>query len=282
MLLIWPHDRRVHLFLTPDEESFVRIDIFTTSLLLPLPVSVVYLYNLNLGQGAKIFIVVGVLPPLFVLLFLLARHFTEVEEERGRLALQEEVKQRLGAPANMAEIVERMLTIMGQLMDYRWGAVYSLVDGELELCGEKPHKGRVVILDQRKAGETRTPSEEASTEENQVVWPLQVKPGEGILGKLAKAHFPLPPRFFDHGLEPVTLSDPYLPPKTALAVYPITVEAQGEVERLRPQPIGMIALARPRRLFTIRDWERGLALSGEARNALLSVQRLERTFQEIY
>jgi len=95
MLLIWPHDRRVHLFLTPDEESFVRIDIFTTSLLLPLPLSVVYLYNLKLSQGAKIFIVVGVLPPLFVLLFLLARHFTKVEEERERLALQEEVKQRL-------------------------------------------------------------------------------------------------------------------------------------------------------------------------------------------
>lgn len=282
MLLIWPHDRRVHLFLAPDEESFVRIDIFTTSLLLPLPVSVVYLYNLNLGQTVKIFVMVGILPPLFVLLFYLARSFTKTEEDRERLALRKEISQRLGSPANMAEIVERMLTIMGQLMDYRWGAVYSLVDGKLELCGEKPHKGPVVIPDRREARETRAPSGGTATEEDQVVWPPQVKPGEGILGKLAKAHFPLPPRFLDHGRERVTLSDPYLPPKTALAVYPITVEAQGEAERLRPQPIGMIALARPRRLFTIRDWERGLALSSEARNALLSVQRLERKIQEIY
>jgi len=282
MLLIWPHDWRIRLFLAPDEEAFVRIDFFTTLLLLPLPAAVFYLYNLNLGQTEKILIVVGFLPPLFLLLFYLARHFTKVEEERERLALRGEISQRLGSPANMAELVEQVLTIMEQLMDYHWGAMYSLVDRKLELCGKKPYKGSVVILDRREAEETGTPSRDTGTEENRVVWPPHVKPGEGILGKLAKAYFPLRPRFFDRGRGQVTPSDPYLPPKTALVVYPITAAVQGEAERLSPQLIGLIALARPKRLFTTLDWERGLALSGETCNALLSVQRLERTIQEIY
>ncbi|UCG53379.1 MAG: hypothetical protein JSW58_07450, partial [Candidatus Latescibacterota bacterium] len=92
MLLIWPHDQRIRLFLlASDEEPFVRIDLLTTSLLLPFPASVFYLYNLSRGQAEKIVVVVGFLPLLFVLLFYLARNFTKMAEEQERLALREEI-----------------------------------------------------------------------------------------------------------------------------------------------------------------------------------------------
>jgi hypothetical protein len=280
MLLIWPHDRRIHLFLALDEAPFVRIDLFTAPLLLPLPGVIFCLYSLSLGQIEKIFTMVGGLPPVFVLLFYLARSYTKTEEDRERLELREELGERLGSPANMAEMVERLLTIMGQLVNHRWGAVYSLGDqGQLELCGAKPAKGPIVVRSPDKTEDLWWPSQEAGKAKGQVAWPTQVKPGEGFLDKMARAH--LPPRFFDRSQEPVTPSDPYLPPKTALAVYPIQAKTQ-EVIKPSFRLIGMIALARPRRMFTTWDWEMGQALSQRTGNTLLGVQRHDRTLRELY
>jgi hypothetical protein len=279
MLLIWPHDLRIHLFLTPDEEPLVRID-FTTLLLLPLPASIFYLYSLNLGQAQKVLIVVGVLPPLFLLLFLLARNFARAEEERVGLALREEVSQHLGSPANMAEMVERMLMIIGQLVDYRWGALYGQADGELKLSGVKPDKGRAIVMDQGRALETELTGRSAGTDRDQVRWSPQIKPDEGILAKLVRES--PPSQFFYDGYVPATPSDPYLPQKTALIVFPITGESQGEGEIETTRLISLIALARPKRRFTTWDWEKGQALSSRSVNMLLSVQRLERVIRELY
>ncbi len=276
MLLIWPHDLQIRLFLAPDKEPFVRIDFFMTLSLLPIPASVFYLYE----QTGNILVAVGVLPPLFVLLFFLARSFTKVDEERGRLAVREKIRRRLGSPANMAEMAEQMLTIMGQLVNYRWGAAYSLRDGKLELYGWKPHKGHVIVRDPSEAKGARVPGRDTKTDENQVTWPLQVEPDGGVLDKLAKEF--LHPHFFYDGLLPATPSDPYLPQKTALTVFPITAESQGEEGRESPRLIGLVALARPKRPFTTWDWEKGQALSSEAGNVLLSVQRLERAMRELY
>ena len=306
MLLIWPHDLRIRSFLAPDEEPFVRVD-FTTLLLLPIPVSVFYLYSLDLPQIQKMLIVVGVLPPLFVLLFILARKFTKVVEEQERLALYARVGEQLGAPANMGEMVQRMLTIVGGLVGYRWGAIYSLFDDELRLCGVKPHKGPVVIEEPCKNLE-ETPGEGTGKDMDmgQVVWPQRIESGKGVLAELARES--PPSRFFYDGWEPVTSSDPRLPQKTALIVFPIRGVSQERGEERGPArpmglmaryallrrrretsagekepagPLGLIALARPKRLFTTWNWERGQALSSQAGNMLLSVQRLERTMREL-
>ena len=304
MLLIWPHDLQVRSFLVPDEEPFVRVN-FMTLLLLPIPVSVFYLYNLDLPQTQKILIVVGVLPPLFVLLFFLARMFAKMGEERERLALQTRVGQYLGAPANMGEMVQRMLTIVGRLVDYRWGAVYSLFDEELQLYGVKPHKGPVLIKEPCKSPvETLGGGTGKDMAMGQVFWPLRIESSEGVLAELGRES--PPSRFFYGGGGPVASSDPRLPLKTALIVFPIRGVSQdggGEREPARPmgliasllrrrreaprgekEParlIGLIVLARPKRPFTTWDWERGQALSSQAGNLLLTVQRLERTMREL-
>jgi len=279
MLLVWPHDRRIHLFLAPDEEPFVRVHILVSSLLLPIPASLFYIYNQVQEQAIKMLVVVGILPPIFVLLFFVARHFTRTEEERDRLALREEISQRLGSPANIPEVVQLLLTTMGNLVEYHWGAVYSLVDGELNLYGEKPHKGPVKIWSPSKAKETSIASGDTQTDENQVVWPAVVILDEGILVELAKQDSR--PQFFDDGLTPATSSDPYLPRKTALAVFPVIAGSQEKGEAEPPRLLGLIALARPKRLFTTWDWEKGQALSSQTGNVLLNAQRLEKVLREL-
>jgi hypothetical protein len=278
MLLIWPHDRRIHLFLVRDEEPFVRIDLLTTTLLLPLPACVFYLSgNTNLGQTERIFVIAGVLPPLFLLLFILARHVTKTEEERERLALREEVSRRLGSPANTDEMVERMLAIMGQLIDYRWGAVYGLTDTELRLYDEKLHQDSVMVHDLVKADGAKTRTEGDSYE---VKWPLRVQWNEETSENLTKAC--ARPHFFYNGLVSSTPLGLYLPHKTALIAFPISVERPQGGRKGPPQLIGLITLARPNRMFNTWDWEKGQALSSKVGNILLGVQRLEQTLQELY
>jgi hypothetical protein len=276
MLLVWPHDRRVHLLLAPNEEPFVRIDLFTTLLLLPIPASVFCLYK----HTQEILIVVAILPPLFILLFFLARNFTRVAEEGERLALGEEISQLLGSPANMTEMVERTLGTIGRLVMYRWGAVYSLVDGRLGLCGWKPHRGGVMTLGPNQDVDIMASNRDTVTDENQVTWPLQVEPEEGILNKLARES--LHTQFFYDGLQPTTPSDPFLPRKTALIVFPITVESREGDKKESIYPIGLVALARPKRRFTDWDWERCQIAGSKTSNVLLSVQRLERVMREVY
>jgi hypothetical protein len=275
MLLVWPHDLRIRLLLVADEEPFVRVDFLTTLLLLPIPGTVFYLFK----ETKQVLVVVGILPPLFAMLFLLARSITKIGVERERLALGDEVSQHLGSPANMAEMVERMLTIMADLMDYRWGAVYGLLDGDIRLCGVKPHKGPVIVRDPCMDQEV-APSGGTVTAKNQASWPLLIEHDDGILAKLAEES--PPSRFFHDGLTPATLSDPHLPKKTALIVFPITGRSQGGGEKESTQLISLIALARPKQRFTEWDRDKGQILANKASNVLLSVQRLERAMHEVY
>jgi len=282
MLLMWPHDRRIRLFLAPDEGPFVRVNLMTL-LLLPIPASVFYIYTLDVGDTAKALVVVSVLPPLFLALFLFGRHFAKTEEERERLALREEIERRLDAPANMGEMVQVLLGTAGRLVDYRWGAVYSLTgeraDEGFSLCGVKPHNGPIVQCEESAKESSTSGRRVVGVDENQVMWPATIKGDEGILVELARQD--LRPQFFDDGLTPATSSDPYLPGKTALIAFPIETrprEREGvESRRL----IGLVALARPKRMFTTRDWDKGQALGDKAGNVLFNVQRLGRTLQEL-
>lgn len=280
MLLVWPQDRRIRLFLAPNEEPFVRVDFLSTLMLVPVPVSIFYLHNLIPGQAGKILIVVGVLPALFVLLFYLARNFAKIEESQERLALREQISDRLGSPANMAEMVESVLKILGRLVDYHWGAVYSALDGKLKLYGIQPSKGPMILRDPSQARQTEASSIDTEIDENQVTWPLEIGAGEGTLAKLIEE--PSPTQFFQDGLMAPPPTDPYLPRNTALMVLPITVESHNAEGRQTSNLIGMVALARPKRRFTTWDWEKSQALSEKAAKVLLSTQRLEKAIRDLY
>ena len=275
MLLVRPHDLQIRLLLVADEGPFVRVDLLTTLLLLPIPGTVFYLFK----ETEQVLVVVGILPPLFALLFFLARSITKVGEERERLALGEDIRQRLGSPANMAEMVERMLMIMAQLVDYRSGAVYSLLDGNMRLCGVKPHKGPVMAKDP--CGDQKaTPGAGTATDKKQTRWPPLIEHDDGVLVKLAQES--PPSRFFDDGLTPETSSDPHLPKKTALIVFPITGKSLEKDEKESTRLISLIALTRPKRRFTDWDRDKGQTLADKASDVLLSVQRLERAMREVY
>ncbi len=280
MLIVWPHDRRIELFLTPDEEPFVRVDFLSTLLLLPVPVCIFYLYDLISGQTVGVLIPLGVLPIAFVLLFFQARSFTGLEEANEKRALREEIRERLGSPAHIPELTERVLMIAETLVDFRCGAVYSLVNGELRLrrYGIKSKRELVSFFDPTDAEKLATAGEDSGRDRNIVVWPLTVDPGEGTLGELARSD--QQSRFIYNGLAPDTFSEPRLPPQTALIVFPITAESQEGNTEILPL-IGLVALARPRKPFTARDWDRGQLLSSESLSAFLHVQDLEHRTLEI-
>jgi hypothetical protein len=276
MSLVWPYDRQLQFFLAP-EEQLVRIDLVATSLLLPIPVFVYYLLSLDLALRGLI--VAGAFPLILVALFMLARDFTQVSEEQERLALGEKIAQRLGSPANMAEMAEQMLRIAGQLADYRWGAVYNSAEGELELLRsvDRPRKGPMNFFDPNGSEKAVTPGEDTSIDQDIVRWPVRVRLGEGVLGKLVEEgpHS----RYFHRGLAENS-TGLCLPCKTALIVLPITAKSQQE-EKQTTRLTGLVALARPKRRFTTWDLEKGQALSNQAGNISLIVQHLEREIQEL-
>jgi hypothetical protein len=290
MLLIWPHDVQISLCLIPGVEQFVRVDFLTTALLLPIPALLLYLYSLSREQTGRLFIVVGVLPFLFILLFWLARSFVKMATEYDQLTLHEKAEKRLGPSVNMADMAERMLQAVRGLVDYRWGAVYGQIDEkkdkfELKWCG-------ITI-----PGSSQVAQEsDAGVDQDTVRWPQQFQRGEGILGELVHEH--LPPQFFTNGLVPAAVSDMCLPRGTALLGFPITAHVQKEKgaassianapggtgatadkhqeEKEAPrQPVGWVFLVRSREPFTNRNWEEGQALGREAGNLFRGMQQVE-------
>jgi len=281
MLLIWPHDYRVHRVLAPDEERFVRVDLIMTLTVTPFPAIVFYLYNLNIGQTAKVLITAGILPPLFFLLFYLARKFAQTEEERMWLAVNEFVRNQLGSPANMAEMVQRIFRVASQLVRYRWGATYNLDGENLVLVATKRGRGKVVVWDAEIADKEKSAEEVAPAKKDEVVWPKIIRIGEGYLGKMAMV-FRSQPYFAFEDNWPAKSFDPYLPRKTALIPFPIFVWEHAEDGQERPKLVGLVALARPNRMFTIIDQKRGQALGSQGGNVFLRVQRLEEALQQLY
>jgi len=280
MLLIWAHDYRVYRVLVPDEERFVRVDLVTTLLLIPLPAIAYYLYTLNVGQTTRMLVSLGILPPLFLLLFYLAREFAQTEQDRMRLAIEKAVSLRLGAPANMAEMVRQMLDVVGQLVTYHWGAIYRTEDDNLLLLATKRGRERAVLWDAETLSEEESTAQATPVDKREIIWPKTIKLGEGYLGKMAKAFRVQPCFVFEESLS-AKPTEPYLPRKTALIPIPIVVWEQRGGEK-HPQLVGLVALARPDRMFTVIDKERGQSLGNQAGNVFLSVRRLEKALRELY
>jgi len=279
MLFTWPHDYRVYRVLMPDEGPMVRVDLFITLLLAPFPLIAFYLYDLFEGQTTKTVAIVGILPPLFFLLFYLARKFAQTEEERMWLEVREFVRAQLGSPANMNEMVQQITRVIDHLVGYRWCAVYRREGNELSLMATKSGRQEIVFLNGSSPGLDGLT--EASRTTGDVIWPRRIGLGEGYLGKMAKT-FQFQPCYAFGDTPAVMPSDPHLPGKTALVPIPIGVwqEDAGGEESLNL--VGLVALARPRRMFTVVDQERVEALGTQAGNAFLSVQRLEESLQQLY
>ncbi|MFZ5915483.1 MAG: AAA family ATPase [Chloroflexota bacterium] len=310
MLFIWPHDFRVHRILAPDEDRFVRINLITPLLFIPPTAAVYYLYNLNIGQTAKSLIVVGIFPPLLLFLFYLARQFTRSEDDRTRLQIEKSARDKLGSPASMAEMVQRVFDIAGQLITYRWAAIYERKGKDLVLLATRRGRERPVVWDSETGNEENSTDEIASAEQGEVGWPTRIRLGEGYLGKMARV-FRAQPFFSFEGSLPVKSFDLCLPPRTALIPFPIAVREHTQGEQGHPAPVGrsprwrwrlsrnphvpvtqgkqgyptlvgLLALARPKRMFTIIDQERGQLLSNQTGNVLLSVQRLVEALHQLY
>jgi len=279
MLLIWPHDYRVYRVLTPDEGPFVRVDLLVTLLLAPFPLVAFYLYDLFEGQTPKIVAIVGILPPLFFLLFYLARKFAQSEEERMWLEVREFVRTQLGSPANMVEMVQQIVRVVDKLVRYRWCAIYRRDGDYMTLLATKNGREEIVYWNGDQDARAKVRLENAPIEE--VVWPHQIELGEGYLGKMAKT-FQFQPCFAFGDTPPAVSCDPYLPSKTALVPVPIGLWDRDEAGEERLLLVGMVALARTKRMFTIVDQERVEALGTQAGSAFLSVQRLEEALRQLY
>jgi len=280
MLLIWPHDYRVHRVLTPDEDRFVRVNLITPLLFIPPTAVVLYLYNLNVGRTANVLVIVGIFPPLFLLLFYLARKFAQTEDARMRLAVKEFARDQLGSPANMTEMVQKMFRVAGNLITYHWGAIYELKDENLTLLATKRGREKIQVWNAEVMDKSTSLEKISLPEEGEAEWPGIIKLGEGYLGKMARV-LRAQPCFTSEGGSLSQSSDPYLPRKTALIPLPITVWESMEDIQERPRLVGLVALARSNRMFTIVDKERGQLLSSQMGNILLSVQRLEEALQQL-
>jgi hypothetical protein len=280
ILLIWPHDYRVYRVLTPDEGPFVRIDLLVTILLAPFPLVAFYLYDLFEGQTPKVVAIVGILPPLFFLLFYLARKFAQSEEERMWLEVREFVRVQLGSPANMTEMVQQIVRVVDKLVRYRWCAVYQRSGDSLDLLATTRASGEIVYCNGTESTTVDEEGEESACEEN-VIWPRRIALGEGYLGKMART-FQFQPCYAFEETPPAVPCDPHLPRKTAMVPVPIGLWERDDGGEERLALVGLVALARPKRMFTIVDQERVEALGTQAGGAFLAVQRLEDALRQLY
>jgi len=291
MLLVRPHDI-IRLLLAPDGGAFVRADLRMALLTLTFPVFTFYLC-LRFGQGERTVVTAGVLTILLLMVFWALHGFVNTVEDYERLTLRNKVNQHVGSStANIVKTARQLLEIMGEEVSYRWGAVYGLYNGKLELkgCGIRSREGSIAFLGPTGSeaaevtGEaTRAIHGEAigfqeiseatgTTVKRETIWPPEAKSGEGVFGRLAQEYFP--PQYFHKGLTPTTSPDLYLPRKTALMALPIPAESPGEKEEYQPSG-GWIVLAQSGRLFTVRDWEKGQILSNATSNWFWKIQRAE-------
>jgi len=273
MLLVRPHDV-IRLLLAPDEGAFVRADLRMTLLTLTFPVFTFYLC-LRFGQGERTVVMAGVLAILLLIVFWALHGFVNTVEDYERLTLRNKANQHWGsATANIVKTAKQLLEIVGEEVNYRWGAVYGLYNGKLELKGHgiRSQEGSVAFVEPANSEATKTTDEVTGTNYEKAIWPLEVKSGEGVLGGLAEEHFPS--RFFYEGLTPVTSLDLYLPRKTMLIALRIPAESPGEKEEYQLSG-GWIVLAQSGRLFTVRDREKGQVLSNATSNWFWKIQRAE-------
>jgi len=278
-VILWPHDMAIgRLMLPADEKRLPRVDLLTLVAIAPIPLMLFYLFS---GEADWAFIVVFL---LFLAFLVGIASYAKIDVAGRRLQAREDLRRKLGTPVNMSELRQGVYNILGEELDYRWGAVYSAelssdvyqLRGSLEKVGEGV---RIVAYEPPFSKETGRVLANEALPPNQVVrWPRLVKRGEGLhLGKVARTGEPSP-NIGGKGEPPAPDSDPYLPPRLVAMYVPVQYET-AQHERIT---IGLLALTRSAKQFRERDrvWVESLA---EAISGFLQqIRQFEDQLQHLY
>jgi hypothetical protein len=275
MLLVWPHDYCVYRCLLPGEVPFARVDLLGSLLLTPLPVLALWLYNLQvtsqyIGPMARMLVIVLVLPALFVVFFLWVQDYIRTDEDRKRFELGERVRRALGTPRDLAELAERLFYATSELVSYRWGALYRR-DEEV-----------LVLVASREAGHDVVAAREgapALADTGAPLWPARVSLGEGLVGQMALER-EVRPRFNQGTSSAAGRDGVRLPERTALLPLGLRAAQPNGDGGGRSELISLVALGRPRRLFTVVDQERAQILCSQVGDVFLATRRWQDARQQ--
>lgn len=275
MLLVWPHDYALYRCLLPGEVPFARVDLLGSLLLMPLPVLALWLYNLPVtsqyvGQMARILVIVLALPALFVVFFLWVQDYIRTDEARRRFELGERIRRALGTPRDLSELAERLFYTTSELMSYRWGALYRREGAALCLVATR-QAGQDVIVASGTA--------KALSGTDASIWPGRVIVGKGLVGQMALQQ-EVWPRFSYGTAASEGRDEVHLPAHTALLPLGLRAVQEEGTEEAQSELVSLVALARPRRLFTLVDQERGQILCSQAGDVFLTTRRLQDAWQQ--
>jgi len=265
-LVVRPHDWWVDHLLVTEEERLPRVEMISAIVVMtPIPIILDNLYGVAEGPAR---LLVYYLPLLFLALLLLARSFAKAEVENSKGRDRERAKAHIGSPPNLAELTQNVLDGASRLVNHQWAALYS-TEVERESCrllGQRHADGPVEVY-----GLWGHKEPKSGAEPSDVKWPDSIEWGKGVLGDVVCED--VPHAAFEWGGQAVE-GELCLPSRTALLALPVRT-SEGAV-------VGLLALARPRRLFTRIERDRALALAGVLGDTLHSVQGLESRLQQLY
>ena len=278
-VILWPHDMAIsRLMLPADEKRLPRVDLLTLVAIVPIPLVLFYLFS---GEADWAFVIVFL---LFLAFLVGIGSYAKIDVAGRRLQAREDLRKKLGTPVNMSELRQGVYSILGEGLDYRWGAIYSaeLSSDVYRLRGslEKSEEGvGIVPYDPPFSKDTgRVLANEALPPDRVVCWPRLAKRGEGLhLGEVARTGEPSP-NIAGKGERPASDSDPYLPPRVVAMYVPV----QYETAQLERVTLGLLALTRSAKQFRERDrvWVESLteAMSG----FLQQIRQFEVQLQVLY
>lgn len=262
-ITLWPHSRLVDWMLVSDETHLPRVELVLAMFVLaPIAAFLVYLFNMAAGFSQYM---VYVLAALFLGVLWLIRSFIVSENENASNRLKKMAQESVGSPPNVVELVENVFSGMRGLVAYQWAALHSRAgeDQVLRLRGEIDGDQITVY------GLLEEPKLSASSP---IRWPAAIEPGKGVHADREMVIQEASQLVTFKGA-PVDSSAWKLPARTAVMILPVADE--GGV-------IGLLALARPVKLFTLDERERARALSHSLGARLRIVQENEDKLRELY
>jgi hypothetical protein len=278
-VIVWPHDVAVsRLMLPTDEKRLPRVDLLTLVAIVPIPLVLFYLFS---GEADWAFVVVFL---LFLAFLVGIGSYAKIDVAGRRLQAREDLRRKLGAPVNMSELRQAVYNILGEELDYQWGAIYSAeVSSDVyRLRGslEKAEEGaRIVAYDPPFSKDTgRVLANEALPPDQAVHWPRLVTREEGLhLGEVVRTGEPSP-NIGGKGEQPAFDSDPYLPPRVVAMYVPV----QYETAQHGRTTIGLLALTRSAKQFKEGDRVRVESLAEAMSGFLQQIRQFEDQLQHLY
>lgn len=282
MLILWPHDWLVTYLLVPlDETRFASVNLLSTILIAPAPLIVFYLSASQGEFGAMIIFL------LFLAFLFIIRSYTNIEGREKQLQEQERLRQEIGTPPNMAELMRRLSYILDRMADYRWGAFYSAsaattafrLRAKFETERHpKDYKPTAAVDGTHVPAPVSVNVSDINVEDEQmdlnvVHWPVQIEnESAGYLGQVYQSGTAVSGMELN-GHHRLRRSDLFLPPKTSFLFLPVTYE--GEI-------IGILALTRSgRTLFGEKDKSALDNVVATIGTMLRNVQQVEAELQRL-